>query len=338
MLFRGLKGLSVVLDLVVETDQMKLPEQFKVTAFEQIDLPGGKVVRIPKATPVFELWAGNKPGDDYGNKAILNFLGRPEFAELGILRIFEHDGWKGVWVDSFHNKIRTQFWPKNAIQLAPKQEKLLSLIYKIAKSNNGCWDVFCWKGKDCIFVEAKRHHKDQIRDTQKKWLQAALYCGVPQESLLVVEWSLSEKPGKQTNSHQNKHMNHQLFNYAIYTIRDSKELDRIYKHGCNGQFTEKRKWKEGLSLFEQAKQSDARLPIIFAAAETTISGGLIYWALITDLNATENSTTYIFAELRPINSNPPLSSLRLKSTGKSLSDDFIKPLAYVHTPSFLKPD
>jgi hypothetical protein len=317
---------------------MNLPTQFKPTTFEQIQLPDGKMVVIPKTTPVFELWAGNKPGDDYGNKAILDFYGRPEFAELGILRIFEHDGWKGVWVDSFHNKMRTQFWPKDAIKLPEEQEKLLSLIYKTAESENGCWDVFCWKDKDFIFIESKCHHKDQIRDTQKNWLQAALKCDVRQESLLIIEWSLSENLGEQINSQQTKHMSHQLSNYAIYTIRDSRELAKIYSEGHEGQSTVEQRWVEGLGLFEQAKQAGTRLPIIFAAAETTTSSGLIYWALITDLDLSKNLTNYKFAELQPINSPRPLSSLKLKSTDKSLSDKFIRSLAYVHTPSFLKPD
>jgi VRR-NUC domain. len=314
---------------------MKLPPQFKATAFEQIKLPNGKAVRIPKTTPVFELWAGDKPGDDYGNKAILNFYGRPEFAELGISQIFKHDGWDGVWVDTYHGKYRTQYWPKVSVSLPPKHEQLLNHIYGVAKSEYGCWDVFCWKDRNYIFAESKRHNKDKIQDTQKTWLQAALRCGVTLESLLIVEWSLS---GNQQTSQHAKSMNHQLSDFTIHTTRDSRELDRIYKSGGKGQFTEKRKWVEGLSLFEQAKRTGANLPIIFAAAETTTSSGLIYWAQTTDLNASENSTTVSFTDLQPITSHPPLNSLKLKSTGEPLSNDFIRSLAYVHTPSFLGKD
>ena len=65
-------------------------------------------------------------------------------------------------------------------------------IRRAAGSKPGCWDVFCWKGDMTLFAEAKRRGRDQIRDTQKRWLAAALDMGVPLESLLIVEWSLFE--------------------------------------------------------------------------------------------------------------------------------------------------
>lgn len=305
----------------------------KPTSVEQIDLPSGKIVEVAKATPVFEPWTGQEVDDNYNGKAILNFYGKPQFSELGILQIFKHDGWDGVWVDTYHGKFRTQYWPKDSISLQPEHEQILERVYKAAKSYYGCWDVFCWKGRDYVFAESKRHKKDKIKATQKSWLQAALQCGVPMDSLLIVEWSLSDTSHK---SQDNKPMNQQLSDFSIYTICDSRKLERFHKSGGKGQFTEKRKWVEGLGLLEQAKRSGTQLPIIFAAAEITTSGGLIYWALITDLNTSENSTTVSFTNLQPFESQRQLSSLKLKRTGKPLSDNFIRPLAYVQTPSFIR--
>src|SRR5208283_2995904 len=37
----------------------------------------------------------------YGNKVVLDFYSKPEFAELGILRLMQKSGWNGVWVDSY---------------------------------------------------------------------------------------------------------------------------------------------------------------------------------------------------------------------------------------------
>jgi len=312
---------------------MKFPLALKPTSVEQISLPSGKVVEVAKVTPVFEPWTGQEVDDDYNGKAILNFYGKPQFAELGILQMFKRDGWDGVWVDTYHGKFRTQYWPKDSITLQPEQELFLERIYKAAKSYYGCWDVFCWKDRDYVFAESKRHKKDKIQNTQTTWLQAALKCGVPIDSLLVVEWTLLENLQKTEHI---KPMNSQLSDFAIYTIRNSRELEKAHKSGGKCQFTEKKKWVEGLGLLEQAKRSDRQLPIIFAAAETITSSGLIYWALITDLKTSENSTTVSFENLQPFDSQRQLSSLKLKRTGKPLSDNFIRPLAYVHTPSFIR--
>ncbi len=47
-----------------------------------------------------------------------------------------------------------------------------------------------WKGKKVMFAELKRFSNDKIRETQVKFLEAALTCGLNKESFLIVEWSL----------------------------------------------------------------------------------------------------------------------------------------------------
>jgi hypothetical protein len=80
------------------------------------------------------------------------------------------------------------------------------------------------------------------------------------------------------------------------------------------------------------------LPVIFAAAETI--DGLIYWAIVTDIHIDDRgpfdaSTTMTFIGMRPLPNKPPLSALRLRSTGQPLSDSYIRPYAICHTPDFL---
>src|SRR5262249_19097688 len=149
----------------------------------------GRTVQIRKAAPVFKLWRGRRLRDTYGGKSVLNFYHKPEFAELGILRIFEREGWEGVWVDTFPSKFRTRYWPRNEVALPKNKQALLDMIHQTAGCRDGCFDVFCWKGRRYVFVESKRFAKDRIRDTQKLWIQAALQCGVPTASLLIVEWN-----------------------------------------------------------------------------------------------------------------------------------------------------
>ena len=128
--------------------------------------------------------------DTYGGKLVLDFDGKPEFAELGILRLFERAGWQGFWVDTFRKKYRTHYWPANEVEPPEAQASLLNRIHEAAGIYKGCWDVFCWNGDRYIFAESKRHSKDHIRDSQRHWLEAAIGCGIPLESFLAVEWSL----------------------------------------------------------------------------------------------------------------------------------------------------
>lgn len=171
---------------------MQYPNILTPTTKEQITLPSaGRVVHIPKAKPLFKLWTGNPVSDTYGGKLVLSFNGKPAFAELVILKILQDDGWTGVWVDTYRNKYRTSYWPKDEVELPSEQQQVLREIYQKAGSNKGCFDVFCWKETLCIFAESKRQEgQDKIRDTQRQWLEAAIECGLPLTSFLLVEWSV----------------------------------------------------------------------------------------------------------------------------------------------------
>jgi hypothetical protein len=64
------------------------PEQLIPEMVEDLQLPSGLNVRVPKAQPVFRLWSGEFTGDTYGNKPLIDVDGTPMFAELAILRLF----------------------------------------------------------------------------------------------------------------------------------------------------------------------------------------------------------------------------------------------------------
>lgn len=177
-------------------------------------MPSGKIVKIAKATPIFRLWSGTPVTDTYNNKAVLDFYGNPQFAELGILRLFERDGWQGVWVDTYRNKFRTCYWPKDSVTLVKDKASILNAIYETNGTRSGCFDVFCWKGNDYIFAESKRCNQDRLRDTQKQWIEAAIKCGVPLESLLIVEWT-SRKEGDA--------------NRGLLTIPERRDLNAVKK-------------------------------------------------------------------------------------------------------------
>ncbi len=168
------------------------PKILQPKSFEFICLSTSEEIQIPKTQPQFEKWSGEMIEDSYGGKTILNVGGEPVFAELAILRAFQKDGWSGVWVDTYSRKYRTEYRKNEiGIELLANKQQLLGRIYKILGAKKGCWDVFCWKEDKIIFAESKRFSKDRIRETQIKFLEAALAYGLHKESFLIVEWSLA---------------------------------------------------------------------------------------------------------------------------------------------------
>lgn len=60
---------------------------------------------VAKTSPVFTKWSGPSVGDtwadNFGNKTIFDYHGKPVFAEFYSLLSLTAVGWDGVWVNSF---------------------------------------------------------------------------------------------------------------------------------------------------------------------------------------------------------------------------------------------
>lgn len=166
---------------------MDYPEALRPSGVEHVDLISGRHVAVPMATAVFARWSGAPLADTYGGKTVLEFNGEALFAELVILRHLEAAGWKGAWIDTYRNRVLTGFG--RPALLPAEQQAMLNRIFSRAGSRHGCFDVLAWRGSDRLFAEAKRGGKDRLRDTQVRWLSAALDDCLPTESFLVVEWS-----------------------------------------------------------------------------------------------------------------------------------------------------
>jgi hypothetical protein len=126
--------------------------------------------------------------DTYGRKPLINLDGEVVYAELAILRLFQAEGWQGVWVDTYRRKMRTGI--TEYVSLPAEQQKLLRQIYQAAQTTGGCFDLFCWQHDMVLFAESKRKRRDQIRQTQLKWLEGAMTLGLSPDSFLFVEWTL----------------------------------------------------------------------------------------------------------------------------------------------------
>ncbi|MDW8326180.1 MAG: hypothetical protein RMK99_06405 [Anaerolineales bacterium] len=169
---------------------MQYPKLLCPVAYEECKLISGPVVRLPKATSTFRRWRGVSPIDTYGSKPIIDIDGSPGYAELAILKLLQKENWQGVWIDTFRKVRRSAI--DICAHLPPDQDKLLEKIYTTAGTKSGCFDVFCWRPDGVLFVEAKQKGRDRIRQTQIRWLSAALQIGIPIGSFLVVEWQAED--------------------------------------------------------------------------------------------------------------------------------------------------
>ena len=94
--------------------------------------------------------------------------------------------------------------------------------------------------------------------------------------------------------------------------------------------------EDGPTAILEAKKHGQRMPVIFASADVTDK--LLYYAVLSNLVIDEASSTtsYQFNHLQPVKGDFLLSSLRLRSTNRPLSDNYIRPYAICHTPSFIR--
>lgn len=157
-------------------------------------------VEIPKCKITFDLWQGTPIANTFGGKPLIDVGGKPMFAELAIMHMFLQDGWEARWLESYgrgqRNIVCLSEWadlPYSQQTECPiANENIMNMLLGIAELNggnfNGCWDVLAWKGNRIIFAESKRSKRDKVRDTQTRWLDAALRYGLNPENFLVVEW------------------------------------------------------------------------------------------------------------------------------------------------------
>lgn len=163
------------------------------TSSEEILSLSDRRIEIQKCNLVFKRWNGEPIRDTYNNKAVVNWNGEPLFAELAILRLFQADGWDGVWVDSYRNKYRIGLPERSEpVRLQTEQQEFLDAIRERTGRRGGCWDVFAWRGNERKFVESKRIGKDAIRESQILWLEKSLEAGLRPDDFLLVEWDLTK--------------------------------------------------------------------------------------------------------------------------------------------------
>jgi hypothetical protein len=146
---------------------------------------------VERKQMTFRRWVGHAvPLHGYGAKPLVGLDGEPFFAELALVRLFERDGWRAVWVDNYHSK----FLCGNAdhIQRAPfhgAQRAIYNRIVALAGGRAGYYDVMAWRGDELMFLELKGPG-DRVSEGQLRWPELAEQV-VPHATFTIVEWQFA---------------------------------------------------------------------------------------------------------------------------------------------------
>lgn len=125
-----------------------------------------------------------------------------------------------------------------------------------------------------------------------------------------------------------------LFKFRISTIVERSRLDEFALKG-SAKFTERRVWKTAKLLFEQSRKAGAGLPVILSDAAYNTER-LLLWGVLQKLAVDGDRTTVQLTDVQRVRGSHGRRELTLRSSGKAIKSNFIKPYAICETPEFLK--
>lgn len=178
---------------------IEYPSLLRPTTAESM-LVAGQLVAIPKVELRLRPWTGAVIGNTFGGKPLIDFGGRPVFAELCVYELLRLSGWDARWVETYAAPASGPYLFTDWLDAPLKQQQhqpltaawVAELLTSIAAHNNGryggCWDVLGWHNETIVFAELKRRKKDRLQATQPLWVEAGLRTGLQPENFLFVEW------------------------------------------------------------------------------------------------------------------------------------------------------
>jgi hypothetical protein len=178
------------------------PSLLRPTSQESFALPSGTLA-IPKAELTLRRWTGEPVANTFGSKPLIDFAGRPLFAELCVYELLRLSGWEARWVETYGAPAMRPYyfttWADAGLASQRHDPITTTVIVDrlqqqaVANQNSfaGCWDLVAWQGERVLFVELKRLRQDRVRSSQHRWLEAGLRIGLQAESFLLVEWDFT---------------------------------------------------------------------------------------------------------------------------------------------------
>lgn len=174
------------------------------------ELIPGLEVTVPSINLVFKRWRGKPIRDDFGGKPVVDYEGRPLFAEIAILRTAVKAGWSAFWQQAYplrqsgpyyyyadwkEDRVRKDQITKSSLDSPYHQDLQARIARYNSNSFRGCWDIVAWngEGKRTLYIESKQSKKDSLRDNQVRWFSACLSAGLKKkENFLVVQWRFDD--------------------------------------------------------------------------------------------------------------------------------------------------
>ena len=126
---------------------------------------------------------------------------------------------------------------------------------------------------------------------------------------------------------------------CVYTIVRTGKLKAACAAGGRGTFEEGRRWVTAKRLLAVARDAGLRLPVLFAAAESTTD--LIYYGWLDKIELApsgsgDRPTRFHVSGLKPFKDPlPKKTSLTVASTGSRIPSSHIRPYVLCRTPDFL---
>jgi hypothetical protein len=120
--------------------------------------------------------------------------------------------------------------------------------------------------------------------------------------------------------------------FSIYTIMHHDTLKRIAEIGRSALLYEKKRWVTGHQLFVEARKQGQEMAVLYADASHCSK--LLYWGRLEGVDVDVDGTRYTVADLTPL-SRRKTQHLVLESSNQHIAEEFIRPYAIVHTPSFI---
>jgi len=168
-----------------------LPEVLTQCGEETLETLDDTALLVQRFCTTFASYLGDEKIPSYGGKAVIEDDGRPTYAEFATLSLFVRLGWNGMWVDSFQKKKR--FSLSKEARCPESVNSLLESIASITGTATGVFDLVLWQERTILFLELKRLARDQIRDTQIRWLKAARSLGIDLNCFAILQWDLETR-------------------------------------------------------------------------------------------------------------------------------------------------
>jgi hypothetical protein len=130
-----------------------------------------------------------------------------------------------------------------------------------------------------------------------------------------------------------KAMGRGLSDYCVSTIVRGDLLKEAARKGRPVTFTEGKPWVTGRDLWQAARAARLGMPVLLSDARHC--SRLLYWGLLTSIELGGGSTSYRVDKVRRLKGKHTRQELILRSTGRQVAANFIRPYAIVETPEFL---